>query len=123
MEALFVVQIGDLQIDRCQNIAKLLCTWNIHLFPPSLPSLTDTQQHDTQPRTLPPAALPSLFVVTSTKAPNHGVAAPYECIAGAGWLGSRSLGLVPLSGVPKLHRSKKREMGGASALVARHSMK
>jgi hypothetical protein len=54
-----------------------------------------------QPHPLPPAALPPLFVETSAKAPNHGAAAPYECIAGARLLGLRSLVLVPLSGVPK----------------------
>jgi hypothetical protein len=66
--------------------------------------------------------LPSLSMATSAIDQNRGAAAPHESVAGAGWLGSRSLQLIPLIGEPKWHPSKKWEMGGASALGGCHSM-
>ncbi len=58
-------------------------------------------------------------MATSAMDPNRGAAAPYESTtAGAGWLGSRSLQLIPLIGEPKWHPSKKLEMAEHRPWVA-----
>ena len=90
---------------------------------PVSPNLLLLSQKQNNMHTLPPSALPSLFMEISAMAPNHGAPVPYESISGARWPGLRSMGLVPLSEVPKRHQTKNREMGGALALVGCHLMK
>jgi hypothetical protein len=58
-------------------------------------------------------------MATSAMDPNHGAADPHESVAGAGWLGSRSLRLVPLVRMTNKDASKIKEEGGSSALGGR----
>ncbi len=59
-------------------------------------------------------------MATSAMDPNHGAAAPYESVAGAGRPGSRSLRLVPLVRMTKEDASKIKEGDGSLALGGRH---
>ena len=70
---------------------------------------TKTQQHTTQDEpiiTLPPPALPSLSMETSSMDLNRGAAAPYEPNKGARRPGSRALRVFPLFGASKWRPSK-----------------
>jgi hypothetical protein len=68
-----------------------------------------TQQHTTQNEpmlTLPPPALPSLSMETSSMDLNRGVAAPYEPNKGARRPGSRALRVFSVFGASKWRPSK-----------------
>ena len=74
-----------------------------------LASHTHTQQHTTQDEpmlTLPPPALPSLSMETSSMDLNRGVAAPYEPNKGARRPGLRALRVFSLFGASKWRPSK-----------------
>ena len=97
---------------------KYLCSWfsqnvlaehKLDTYCGYLASHTHTQQHTTQDEpmlTLPPPALPSLSMETSSMDLNRGVAAPYEPNKGARCPGSRALRVFPLFGASKWRPSK-----------------
>ena len=74
-----------------------------------LASHKHTEQHTTQDEpmlTLPPPALPSLSMETSSMDLNRGVAAPYEPNKGARRPGSRALRVFSVFGASKWRPSK-----------------